>query len=148
MDDFSLPDSANAFGLLGSAANAPAPGKRPLSSMSPVVVLEGDRVQAVVGAAGGPQIISTTARLLVDLLDFKLDPQLASDAPRLQTTSGSLTSCRSRRACPAGVLSALTASGHRLVPRTTIGLANVVVRAGGGWAAAAERRSGGGPAGN
>ena len=73
MDDFSLaPGTPNAFGLVGSYANAIAPGKRPLSSMSPSIVLDADRLPAVTcGAAGGPRIITATLQVLLRVLDLK-----------------------------------------------------------------------------
>ncbi|MFO0013660.1 MAG: gamma-glutamyltransferase [Planctomycetota bacterium] len=79
MDDFSLaPGTPNAFGLVGSFANAVAPGKRPLSSMSPSLVLDADRLPCVTcGAAGGPRIISATLQILVRTLDLE---QSISDA--------------------------------------------------------------------
>ncbi|MFN9602270.1 MAG: gamma-glutamyltransferase [Planctomycetota bacterium] len=79
MDDFSLaPGTPNAFGLVGSFANAVAPGKRPLSSMSPSLVLDADRLPYVTcGAAGGPRIISATLQILVRVLDLQ---QLINDA--------------------------------------------------------------------
>lgn len=79
MDDFSLaPGTPNAFGLVGSAANAVAPGKRPLSSMSPSLVLDADRYPLLTcGAAGGPRIITATLQILLRTLDLK---QSISDA--------------------------------------------------------------------
>jgi gamma-glutamyltranspeptidase/glutathione hydrolase len=73
MDDFSLaPGTPNAFGLVGSYANAVAPGKRPLSSMSPSLVLDADRQPTVTcGAAGGPRIITATLQVLLRVLDLK-----------------------------------------------------------------------------
>ena len=73
MDDFSLaPGTPNAFGLIGSYANAIAPGKRPLSSMSPSLVLDADRLpQLTCGAAGGPRIITATLQILIRALDLK-----------------------------------------------------------------------------
>ena len=69
MDDFSLtPGLPNAFGLIGNEQNAVAPGKRPLSSMTPTIAVEADgRVKVVVGAAGGPTIISSTAQVLMNV---------------------------------------------------------------------------------
>ena len=71
MDDFSVqPGVANAFGLVGTEANAVAPGKRPLSSMSPTIVLKNGRPILSVGAAGGPTIISQTLLAIVYTIDF------------------------------------------------------------------------------
>lgn len=68
MDDFTArPGEPNAFGLVQSALNSPAPGKRPLSSMSPSIVLDEDgRVLAAMGASGGPRIISSTLETLLE----------------------------------------------------------------------------------
>ena len=66
MDDFAIaPGTPNAFGLVGAEANAVAPGKRPLSSMSPTIVLEDGQPMLTVGAAGGPTIITQVVQALV-----------------------------------------------------------------------------------
>src|SRR5262249_34836879 len=66
MDDFSLaPGVPNVYGLVGSAANAVAPRRRPLSSMSPTIVLAGRRPELVVGGSGGPTIVSGTLQVLL-----------------------------------------------------------------------------------
>lgn len=84
MDDFSAaPGVANAFKLLGSDANAVAPGKRPLSSMSPTLVMKEGRPVLSLGAAGGPTIISQTLHNLVYVIDMKLGIREAIAAPRL-----------------------------------------------------------------
>lgn len=78
MDDFSAqPGTANFFGLVGAEANAIAPGKRPLSSMSPTIVLKEGKPVFSVGAAGGPTIISQVVLALVYTLDFGLPPDAA-----------------------------------------------------------------------
>ncbi len=85
MDDFSIaPGVRNAFGLVGSQANAVAAGKRPLSSMSPTIVLN-DAGQPILscGAAGGPKIITTTLQVLVRVLDLGQSIDEAIAAPRL-----------------------------------------------------------------
>jgi gamma-glutamyltranspeptidase/glutathione hydrolase len=83
MDDFSAqPGIANAFKLVGAEANAVAPGKRPLSSMSPTIVLKGDQPVLAVGAAGGPTIISQTLLAIVNVLDFGMDIPAALGAAR------------------------------------------------------------------
>jgi gamma-glutamyltranspeptidase/glutathione hydrolase len=82
MDDFSLnPGVPNAFGLIGNEQNAVAPKKRPLSSMTPTIAVDGaGRVQVVVGAAGGPTIISATTEVLLNVVDWKMDAQAAAPA--------------------------------------------------------------------
>ena len=84
MDDFvARPGVPNAYGLVGSEANAVSPGARPLSSMSPTVLVSPDgRERIVVGASGGPFIITSTLQVIVDIVDFGVDPAEAVSAPR------------------------------------------------------------------
>ncbi len=85
MDDFvARPGEPNAYGLLGSEANAVAPGARPLSSMTPTVLLSPDgRQRIALGASGGPTIISATLQAIVGIVDFDLDIAEAVAAPRI-----------------------------------------------------------------
>ncbi len=84
MDDFSIqPGVTNAFGLIGGDANAVAPGKRPLSSMSPTIVLKDERPILALGAAGGSKIISQVVLELVGMLDLGMSPQQALKQPRI-----------------------------------------------------------------
>jgi len=84
MDDFSRPDAPNTYGLAPSPANFIAPGKRPLSSMSPTVVVAADgRVRAVAGASGGPRIITATLQALIRVLWMGQDPLQAVTTARL-----------------------------------------------------------------
>ena len=64
MDDFSTPGQSNIFGLAPAEADYIAPGKKPLSSMSPLIVLREGKVRMVLGASGGPRIISSVASVL------------------------------------------------------------------------------------
>jgi gamma-glutamyltranspeptidase/glutathione hydrolase len=84
MDDFSAqPGAPNAFGLVGADHNAIAPGKRPLSSMSPTIVLREGRPVMTVGAAGGPMIITQVVLAIVNHLDWQLPLEQALDQGRL-----------------------------------------------------------------
>jgi gamma-glutamyltranspeptidase/glutathione hydrolase len=84
MDDFTVkPGSANLFGLVQGAANAIAPGKRPLSSMAPTIVLRDGKVRMIVGSPGGARIISTVLQVILNTIDFDMAPQEAVDAPRI-----------------------------------------------------------------
>ena len=84
MDDFTVaPDVPNAFRLVQAAANEVAPGKRPLSSMSPVIVLRNGQPVLAAGASGGPTIISGVVQVVLDELDFHLDPERAVAQPRV-----------------------------------------------------------------
>jgi gamma-glutamyltranspeptidase/glutathione hydrolase len=84
MDDFSVsPGTANLFGLVQGSANAIAPLKQPLSSMSPTIVLKGQDPLLVLGSPGGPRIITTTLQTLINIIDYGMDVQAAVDAPRV-----------------------------------------------------------------
>ena len=83
MDDFrSKQGVPNAYGLIQGAANSIGPGKRPLSAMTPTMVLKDDKLYLVVGSPGGPTIITTVANILMGVVDFALDIQEAVNAPR------------------------------------------------------------------
>jgi gamma-glutamyltranspeptidase/glutathione hydrolase len=84
MDDFAIhPEVGNVYGLVGNEANSLKPGKRPLSSMSPTIILRGDRPELVVGGAGGPRIITATLQAIVNVLDFGMPVASAVAAPRV-----------------------------------------------------------------
>lgn len=85
MDDFSIsPGKANAFGLVGSQFNAVAPGKRPLSSMSPTLVLDSKQQPVLTaGGAGGPRIINATLQVILRVLDGECSISEAVAAPRV-----------------------------------------------------------------
>jgi gamma-glutamyltranspeptidase / glutathione hydrolase len=84
MDDFTTKAGApNLFGLVQGERNAIAPGKRPLSSMAPSIVLKDGAVKIVVGSTGGPRIISATLETILNVIDYGMNAQEAVDAPRL-----------------------------------------------------------------
>ena len=83
MDDFAAKQGVpNAYGLIQGPANAIGPGKRPLSAMAPTIVLKDGKLFLVLGARGGPTIITTVANVLIGVVDFSLDIQEAVNAPR------------------------------------------------------------------
>jgi gamma-glutamyltranspeptidase/glutathione hydrolase len=83
MDDFtSKPDAPNMFGLIQGSANEIAPGRRPVSSMTPTIVTKDGKLLLVTGSPGGPRIITTVANVLLGVIDFGLNVQEAVDAPR------------------------------------------------------------------
>lgn len=83
MDDFTAePGEPNMFGLIQGKANAVEPGKRMLSSMSPAIVTENGEVRMVLGAAGGPRIITATLQNFLNLTAFEMEPGQAISAPR------------------------------------------------------------------
>jgi gamma-glutamyltranspeptidase/glutathione hydrolase len=83
MDDFSIkPGVPNMYGLVGTEANAVAPGKRMLSSMTPTIVLKKDKPYIVAGTPGGSTIITSVFQTLLNLLEFNIPTQQAVDAPK------------------------------------------------------------------
>ena len=148
MDDFSLePGVPNAFGLIGNEQNAVAPHKRPLSSMTPTIAVDGQgQVRVVVGAAGGPTIISATTQAFLNVVDWKLDAQAALAAPRIHHQwfpdvlgiEGDL---------PRDVVDGLTRRGQKVKEFPHIGTVNLLVRTDQGIEAGAEPRSPSSPAG-
>lgn len=83
MDDFSIkPGVPNLYGLIGGEANAIEPKKRPLSSMSPTIVLKNGKVFMVVGSPGGSRIITTTLQVISNVIDHKMDISTAVYSPR------------------------------------------------------------------
>jgi gamma-glutamyltranspeptidase/glutathione hydrolase len=83
MDDFSSKAGVpNMFGLIQGEENSIGPNKRPLSAMSPTMVLKDGKLWLVLGSPGGPTIITTVANILIGVADFGLDIQAAVNAPR------------------------------------------------------------------
>jgi gamma-glutamyltranspeptidase/glutathione hydrolase len=152
MDDFAVaPGVPNAYGLVGSARNAIAPGKRPLSSMTPTLVYGADgAVEMAVGASGGAQIPSSVAQVVLDVVVFGLDAQEAVAAPRFhhQWQPHRLVV---EPGVPADVRRALEARGHELRVDDLYSSVQIAVRTGdgavqggsdprkGGWPAAVRR---------
>jgi len=83
MDDFTAkPNTPNMFGLVQGEANAIEPGKRPLSAMSPTIVVRDGKPFMVLGAPGGPRITTAVLQVLLNVIDFHMNIQDAVDAPR------------------------------------------------------------------
>jgi gamma-glutamyltranspeptidase/glutathione hydrolase len=148
MDDFSLqPGVPNAFGLIGNEQNAIAPRKRPLSSMTPTIALDdAGRVRVVVGAAGGPTIITSTAQVFMNVVDWKLDAQAAIAAPRIHD-QWFPEMLGVEPEIGADVIAGLGKLGHKTKTFPHIGTVNLLVRTDTGIEAAAEPRSPSQPAG-
>ena len=142
MDDFSAqPGVANHFGLIGAEANAVAPGKRPLSSMSPTIVLKGDEPVLAIGAAGGPTIISQTLLAIVNVLDFGMDLPAAIAAPRFHH-QWSPDELKIEERIGAPVLTELKSRGQKISAGAPFGACNAVGRAadGKGFTGASDPR--------
>lgn len=126
MDDFSIsPGQPNAFGLIGAEANAVEPGKRPLSSMSPTIVLRNKQPILAVGAAGGPTIITQVLQVLVRVLDLEQSLGAAVSAPRVhhQWRPDKL---RVEESLAAKTRTALQERGHKLEETAGIGVCQAV----------------------
>ncbi|HVD83896.1 MAG TPA: gamma-glutamyltransferase [Bradyrhizobium sp.] len=115
LDDFTAaPGASNAFGLVGFEANLPGPGKRPLSSMSPTIVLKDGKPVLVTGSPGGSRIISTVLQVIVNVIDYGMDVAAAVAAPRLHH-KWLPDEVRIERGFADDTLAALRAKGHRVV---------------------------------
>lgn len=146
MDDFlTVRGEPNAFGLVQGERNLPAPGKRPLSSMSPTLVFDEQGLLLVAGGSGGPRIITGTMQVILNALSGA-SAQEALARPRvhhqwmpdrLDLEPGALGDVRGD----------LEAMGHELDERSEIGNVQLILRRGQGWEAASDPRKGGKPAG-
>jgi gamma-glutamyltranspeptidase/glutathione hydrolase len=145
MDDFSVqPGVPNAFGLVGAEANAVAPGKRPLSSMSPTIVLQDEKPIIAIGAAGGPKIISAVLVQLVAMLDLGMTPAEAIAMPRIHQ-QWSPDELMVEKALPMEVKTALEQRGHVVKEPNALSVAHTVARSADGksFVGAADPRAGG-----
>jgi gamma-glutamyltranspeptidase/glutathione hydrolase len=115
LDDFTAaPGASNAYGLVGFEANLPGPGKRPLSSMSPAIVLKDGKPVLVTGSPGGSRIISTVLQVIVNVLDYGMDVAAAVAAPRLHH-QWLPDEVRIERGFADETVAALKAKGHRVI---------------------------------
>jgi gamma-glutamyltranspeptidase/glutathione hydrolase len=131
MDDFAAKAGAsNAFGLVGGAHNLPAPGKRPLSSMTPTIVLKDGKPEIVTGSPGGPRIITTVLETIVNILDFEMNAAEAMIQPRFHH-QWSPDELRIEGGFSPDTLALLRAKGHSLRRLETMGsVATIVSRDG------------------
>ncbi len=148
MDDFAAkPGTPNAFGLVQGAADKIEPGKRPLSSMTPAIATDDKgQVVLVVGAGGGPRIITAVWQTMSNVFDFGLDVDAAVAAPRvhhqhepdnIKVEADSITKDTDH---------ALRTMKYKLdwgQPPRAFGAANAIVRAPSGWKGAVDPRGGG-----
>ena len=128
MDDFTVkPGVPNLFGLVQGTANAIAPGKRPLSSMAPTLVLKDGHVSMVLGSPGGSRIITITLEVLLNLIDYGMEPQEAVNATRLHHQWLPDLVFAEPYALSADTTQALQARGYTVVEQSPWGAAELIV---------------------
>jgi len=122
LDDFTAkPGAANVYGLVGFEANLPGPGKRPLSSMTPTIVLKNGKPYLVTGSPGGSRIITTVLQIVTNVIDRDMPIAAAVAAPRLHHQWLPDRVSAENHTAP-DVVAALQARGHHVVvgpPRTS-----------------------------
>jgi gamma-glutamyltranspeptidase/glutathione hydrolase len=147
IDDFALAAAvANMFGLVQARDNLVGPDKRPLSSMTPLLVLDGERVVGCIGGSGGPRIISNVLQVFLGVYVFGLDPRAAVEMPRVhhQWAPDELTV--EAEVAPE-VRAALAARGHQVVvSEAPTAVQMIRVRPDGLREAASDPRKNGAPA--
>ena len=145
MVDFSLqPGVAKHFGLVGAEAHAVAPGKRPLSSMSPAIVFKDGKPIIGLGCAGGPKIITTVLQEIVEMIDLGETPKQAVSAPRIHE-QWSPDELYVEKKLPDDLKKALAARGHKIIELPVSAVSQIVARSpdGKGFVGAADPRSNG-----
>ena len=128
MDDFSAkPGVPNAFGLVGGDANAVQPGKRPLSSMTPTIVLKDGETWLVTGSPGGARIITTVLQVILNMIDHGMNVAEASTAPRVhhQWLPDEL---RIEEGISRDTLRLLAAKGHTISEKPVMGSTQSIMR--------------------
>jgi len=147
MDDFAAaPGKANMFGLIQGEANAIAPAKRPLSAMTPTIVTKNGRLALVLGAPGGPRIISGVLQVMLNVLDFGMNVQQAVDQPRLHHQWMPDTLYLERGFSP-DTRALLEKRGHKLADTSSVGSVEAIAVTGGWLEGAQNGRSAGKAAG-
>ncbi|MGH9462192.1 MAG: gamma-glutamyltransferase [Vicinamibacteria bacterium] len=127
MDDFSSkPGVPNQFQLIQGEVNSIEAGKRPLSAMTPTIVLQDGRVLLVTGSPGGPRIINTVLQVILNVIDHRLGIQEAVDAPRFHHQWLPDVLFFERLGMVRDVRAALSAKGHTLTEMARIGTANSI----------------------
>ncbi|MEO6861968.1 MAG: gamma-glutamyltransferase [Microcoleus sp.] len=134
MDDFAAAAGVpNLFGLVGGDANAIAPGKTPLSSMTPVIVSENGKFRLAAGAPGGSTIITTVLQIVLNVLVYDMNVGEAVSAPRIHHQWQPDRLMVERGGFDAQTLSELRRRGHKIMERDSWGNANAIVLTPDGW---------------
>jgi gamma-glutamyltranspeptidase / glutathione hydrolase len=141
LDDFAAKaDAPNAYGLFGYDANAPGPGKRPLSSMTPTIVLKDGKPWLITGSPGGSRIINTVLQIVVDVIDRGMDIAGAVSAPRVHN-QWIPDRVFAEPALPQALIAALQARGDDVVVQQMTTSANSIMVTPEGFVGAADPRT-------
>jgi gamma-glutamyltranspeptidase / glutathione hydrolase len=143
LDDFAAkPGVPNAYGLVGGDANAPGPGKRPLSSMSPSIVFKDGKPFIVTGSPGGPRIITTVLQVISNVIDHGMNIAEATEAPRVhhQWLPDEL---RIERGVSVDTVKLLQAKGHKVELRQAMGSTHSILVTPQGLEGASDQRQAG-----
>ena len=146
LDDFAARRNVfNAYGMLGGDANAPGPRKRPLSSMSPTIVLNNGEVELVTGSPGGSRIITIVLQTILDIVEHGMNPAEAASSPRVHH-QWQPDELRVERGISIDTIRLLEGKGHRVRVQPTIGSVQTILRSGGWLMGASDPRQRGGAA--
>jgi gamma-glutamyltranspeptidase/glutathione hydrolase len=141
LDDFTAkPGAANAYGLVGFAANLPGPNKRPLSSMTPTIVLKDGKPFLITGSPGGSRIITAVLQVITNVIDFHMPIAEAVTAPRIHNQWQPDETYVEPGFAPA-VLEALQARGHKIEPTDPHTSANSIEVTKDGFVGVADTRT-------
>jgi gamma-glutamyltranspeptidase / glutathione hydrolase len=141
LDDFAAgPAAPNAYGLIGGAANAPGPNKRPLSSMTPTIVTKNGRPVIVTGSPGGSRIITTVLQIVVNVIDRNMSVAEAVAAPRIHH-QWSPDRVLAEQALPSEIITTLEGRGHKVERRPPATAANTILVTPRGIVGAADART-------
>jgi len=143
LDDFAAkPGVPNAYGLIGGDANAPGPGKRPLSSMSPTIVFKDGRALLATGSPGGSRIITTVLQVIMNVVDHGMNIAEATEAPRVhhQWLPDEL---RVERGLSPDTIRLLQARGHKVEVRQAMGSTHSIMATKAGFEGASDQRQAG-----
>jgi len=126
LDDFAAaPGVPNAYGLVGGAANAPGPRRRPLSSMAPTMVFRDGALELVTGSPGGSRIITIVAKIILDVLDRGMNIAEATEAPRIHH-QGRPNELQVERGLSSDTILLLEDTGHKVSVRNAWGSAQSI----------------------
>ena len=127
MDDFSAkPGEPNLYGLIGGEANAIAPGKRMLSSMTPTIVEKDGQLFMVVGTPGGSTIITSVFQNIINVIEFDMTMQEAVDAPRFHN-QWLPDEIKIENDFNESIIAALKAKGYKITGREAIGRVDAIL---------------------